>query len=127
MFSTVSPVFATLATGIRIPRTYAVILDVAVTTGNSVFHSRADGSTGRLLPSLLSVPLAAWTGIFLADMIGPDCIRWGLACGFIPGRIIGTKAAMCRFVSWIVSFAFSSPLRHCAGFFQGGVCSGPLV
>lgn len=62
----------TITLGFRIPRVYAVILDVVVTTSGALYFTL--GSSGFYGPfvtfiSLLAVPLSAWTGIFLTDMI----------------------------------------------------------
>ena len=63
---------ATINLGIRIPRVYAVIVDVVVTTtGALYFMLVADGFYGPFITfiSLLAVPLTGWIGIFLVDMI----------------------------------------------------------
>ncbi|MCI1963730.1 MAG: cytosine permease [Ancrocorticia sp.] len=62
----------TLTLGIRIPRAYAVVLDVVVTTtGALYFMLVSDGFYGPFITfiSLLAVPLTAWIGIFLVDMV----------------------------------------------------------
>lgn len=62
---------ATLNLGIRIPRAFAVIVDIAVTTlGAIYFMLISDGFYGPFITfiSLLAVPLTAWIGIFLVDM-----------------------------------------------------------
>lgn len=100
---------ATLATGIRIPRTVAVVVDVVVTTAGALYFTLGfDGFYGPFITfiSLLSVPLAAWTGIFLVDMIdrrtydGDSLVdlsprsRYWYAAGF--------NVSGC--VSWVVAF-----------------------
>ncbi len=63
----------TITLGIRIRRVYAVIVDVVVTTtGATYFMLISDGFYGPFITfiSLLAVPLTAWIGIFLVDMIG---------------------------------------------------------
>ncbi|MFT8592009.1 MAG: cytosine permease [Bifidobacterium sp.] len=62
----------TLTLGIRIPRVYAVTLDILVTTSGAMYFML--GSGGFYGPfvtfiSLLAVPLTAWTGVFLVDMM----------------------------------------------------------
>lgn len=64
--------FTTITLGIRLPRVYAVILDIVVTTTLALlFLLVADDFYGPFITfiSLLSVPLAAWIGVFLVDMI----------------------------------------------------------
>jgi purine-cytosine permease-like protein len=63
----------TITLGVRIKRVYAVIVDVVVTTTASLcFLLIADGFYGPFITfiSLLSVPIIAWVGIFLVDMLG---------------------------------------------------------
>lgn len=62
----------TITLGIRIPRAYAVVVDVVVTTcGALYFTLGSDGFYGPFVTfiSLLAVPLSTWAGIFLSDMI----------------------------------------------------------
>ncbi|MCX2730658.1 cytosine permease [Saccharopolyspora sp. NFXS83] len=62
----------TLTLGLRVKRVYAVIVDVVVTTVASLlFLLVADGFYGPFTTfiSLLAVPISAWVGIFLVDMI----------------------------------------------------------
>ena len=62
----------TITLGFRIPRVWAVVLDVVVTTlGALYFMLISDGFYGPFITfiSLLAVPLTAWIGIFLVDMI----------------------------------------------------------
>jgi purine-cytosine permease-like protein len=62
----------TITLGVRIPRTYAVILDIVVTTSGAMwFMLGSGGFYGPFVTfiSLLAVPLTAWTGVFLVDMI----------------------------------------------------------
>lgn len=62
----------TITLGVRIPRIYAVVLDVVVTTcGAMYFMLGSDGFYGPFVTfiSLLAVPLTAWAGVFLVDMI----------------------------------------------------------
>ncbi|WP_018142550.1 purine-cytosine permease family protein [Alloscardovia criceti] len=124
---------ATLATGIRIPRTYAVVIDVLVTTTAAVYFTLGfDGFYGPFITfiSLLSVPLAAWTGTFLVDMIGrhtydgeslidlsPSSRYWYTGGVNIPGflswiipSIIGYLFVTARVSSDVVWF--SGPLAH---------------
>ena len=63
----------TITLGIRVPRVYAVIIDVVVTTTASlVFLLVADGFYGPFITfiSLLAIPIIAWVGVFLVDMVG---------------------------------------------------------
>lgn len=63
----------TLTLGVPIKRVYAVIVDVVVTTTASLcFLLIADGFYGPFITfiSLLAVPIIAWVGVFLVDMIG---------------------------------------------------------
>ncbi|WP_309501142.1 cytosine permease [Saccharopolyspora gloriosae] len=62
----------TLTLGLRVKRVYAVIVDVVITTiGSLLFLLVADGFYGPFTTfiSLLAVPISAWVGIFLVDMI----------------------------------------------------------
>jgi purine-cytosine permease-like protein len=62
----------TLTLGIRIPRVYAVIVDVVVTsTASLLFLLVADGFYGPFITfiSLLAIPVIAWVGVFCVDMI----------------------------------------------------------
>ena len=63
----------TITLGIRIPRPVAVIVDVVITTmGAMYFMLISDGFYGPFITfiSLLAVPLTAWVGVFLVDMMG---------------------------------------------------------
>lgn len=58
--------------GIRLPRAAAVIVDVVVTTAGALYFMLiSDGFYGPFITfiSLLAVPLTAWVGVFLVDMI----------------------------------------------------------
>lgn len=62
----------TITLGIRIPRVYAVGVDIVVTTSGAMYFML--GSGGFYGPfvtfiSLLAVPLTAWAGVFLVDLI----------------------------------------------------------
>jgi purine-cytosine permease-like protein len=62
----------TLTLGLRVRRVHAVIVDVVVTTTASLlFLLVADGFYGPFITfiSLLAVPISAWVGIFLVDML----------------------------------------------------------
>lgn len=62
----------TLTLGLRIKRVYAVVLDVVVTTlGSIYFMLIADNFYTPFISFiiLLAVPIVAWVGVFLADMI----------------------------------------------------------
>ncbi len=62
----------TITLGLRVKRVYAVIVDVVVTTtGSLCFLLIADGFYGPFITfiSLLAVPITAWVGVFLIDMI----------------------------------------------------------
>lgn len=62
----------TITLGIRIPRVYAVAVDVVVTTLGAVYFMLiSDGFYGPFITfiSLLAVPLTAWIGVFLVDMV----------------------------------------------------------
>ncbi|WEV41794.1 cytosine permease [Bifidobacterium sp. ESL0682] len=62
----------TITLGIRIPRVYAVSLDIVVTTvGAMYFMLGSGGFYGPFVTfiSLLAVPLTAWVGVFLVDLI----------------------------------------------------------
>ncbi|MCA1278941.1 cytosine permease [Saccharopolyspora sp. 7B] len=62
----------TLTLGLRVKRVYAVIVDVVVTTVASLlFLLVADGFYRPFTTfiSLLAVPISAWVGIFLVDML----------------------------------------------------------
>lgn len=61
----------TITLGIHIPRVFAVIVDVVVTTSGALYFMLiSDGFYGPFITfiSLLAVPLTAWIGIFLGDM-----------------------------------------------------------
>ncbi|WP_418969451.1 cytosine permease [Alloscardovia omnicolens] len=124
---------ATLATGIRVPRTFAVVIDVIVTTVGALYFTLGfEGFYGPFITfiSLLSVPLAAWTGIFLVDMIGrtqydgeslvdlsPQSRYWYTAGFNIPGCVswVVTSILGYLFVTAQVSADdvwFSGPLAH---------------
>lgn len=63
----------TITLGIRIRRVYAVIVDVVVTTTASLcFLLISDSFYGPFITfiSLLAIPIIAWVGVFLVDMIG---------------------------------------------------------
>ncbi|MEE6283226.1 purine-cytosine permease family protein [Georgenia sunbinii] len=63
----------TLTLGIRIKRVNAVILDVVVTTlGAIYFMLISESFYGPFITfiSLLAVPITAWVGVFVIDMIG---------------------------------------------------------
>ena len=62
----------TLTMGVRIKRVYAVGLDVTVTfIGSIYFMLVADSFYGPFIAfiSLLAIPITAWLGVFLVDMI----------------------------------------------------------
>lgn len=62
----------TLTLGIRVRRAWAVLVDVVVTiTGAVYFMLVSDSFYGPFITfiSLLAVPLTAWVGIFLVDML----------------------------------------------------------
>lgn len=62
----------TITLGIRIPRVWAVVVDVVVTTlGAIYFMLLSDSFYGPFITfiSLLAVPLTAWIGLFLVDMV----------------------------------------------------------
>ncbi len=62
----------TLTLGVRVPRVYAVALDVTVTfIGAIYFMLIADNFYGPFIAfiSLLAIPITAWLGVFLVDMI----------------------------------------------------------
>ncbi|BBY30682.1 purine-cytosine permease family protein [Mycolicibacterium sediminis] len=62
----------TLTLGIRIKRVYAVAVDVTVTfIGSIYFMLIADSFYGPFIAfiSLLAIPITAWLGVFLVDMI----------------------------------------------------------
>lgn len=62
----------TITLGLRVPRVWAVVVDVVVTTTAAIaFLLIADGFYGPFITfiSLLAVPISAWVGIFLVDMI----------------------------------------------------------
>lgn len=62
----------TLTLGVRIPRVYAVVVDVVVTfVGAGFFMLVADGFYGPFIAfiSLLAVPITAWVGVFVVDML----------------------------------------------------------
>lgn len=62
----------TITLGVRVPRAWAVLVDVVVTTtGATYFMLGSDGFYGPFITfiSLLAVPLTAWAGVFLVDML----------------------------------------------------------
>lgn len=62
----------TLTLGIRTKRVYAVFLDVAVTTAGSIYFMLiADSFYTPFITfiSLLAVPITAWVGVFVIDML----------------------------------------------------------
>ncbi|SNT45088.1 purine-cytosine permease family protein [Rhodococcoides kyotonense] len=70
--SVYSASLTTLTLGFRIKRVYAVAVDVFVTfVGALYFMLVSDGFYGPFITfiSVLAVPLTAWLGVFLADMI----------------------------------------------------------
>lgn len=62
----------TLTLGVRVPRVYAVALDVTVTfLGAIYFMLVAENFYGPFIGfiSLLAIPITAWLGVFLVDMV----------------------------------------------------------
>ncbi|GAB6902209.1 purine-cytosine permease family protein [Kineosporia succinea] len=70
--SVYSASLTTLTLGLRVPRVWAVIVDVVVTlVGSLLFMLVADGFYSPFITfiSLLAVPITAWLGVFIVDMI----------------------------------------------------------
>ncbi len=62
----------TITLGVRIRRVYAVVVDIVVTvTGSIYFMLISDSFYGPFISfiSVLAVPITAWIGVFLIDMI----------------------------------------------------------
>lgn len=62
----------TLTLGIRIKRVYAVVVDVVVTFAGAIYFMLiADNFYGPFVAfiSLLAVPITAWVGVFVVDML----------------------------------------------------------
>jgi purine-cytosine permease-like protein len=62
----------TLTLGVRIPRVYAVVLDVVVTTIGSIYFMLVAGNFYTpfiAFISMLAVPITAWVGVFVTDML----------------------------------------------------------
>lgn len=69
--SVYSASLTTLTLGIRIPRVWAVTLDVVVTTVGAVYFMLvADGFYAPFITfiSVLAIPITAWVGVFVADI-----------------------------------------------------------
>lgn len=70
--SVYSASLTTLTLGIKVPRVWAVAVDVVVTTlGAMYFMLVADGFYAPFITfiSVLAVPITAWLGVFMADMV----------------------------------------------------------
>ncbi|VXB83662.1 purine-cytosine permease family protein [Curtobacterium sp. 8I-2] len=70
--SVYSASLTTLTLGIKVPRVWAVAVDVVVTTlGAMYFMLVADGFYAPFITfiSVLAVPITAWLGVFTADMV----------------------------------------------------------
>jgi purine-cytosine permease-like protein len=70
--SVYSASLTTLTLGIKVPRVWAVAVDVVVTTlGAMYFMLVADGFYAPFITfiSVLAVPITAWLGVFIADMV----------------------------------------------------------
>ncbi|WP_255252665.1 purine-cytosine permease family protein [Curtobacterium sp. 'Ferrero'] len=70
--SVYSASLTTLTLGVKVPRVWAVAVDVVVTTlGAMYFMLVADGFYAPFITfiSVLAVPITAWLGVFIADMI----------------------------------------------------------
>jgi len=66
----------TLTLGLRMPRVYAVVVDVVVTfLGSIYFILVADGFYTPFIAfiSVLAVPITAWVGVFSCDMLRRRC------------------------------------------------------
>ncbi len=70
--SVYSASLTTLTLGVKVPRVWAVVVDVLVTfVGSLFFMLVADGFYSPFITfiSLLAVPITAWLGVFVIDMI----------------------------------------------------------
>lgn len=70
--SVYSASLTTLTLGVKVPRVWAVTVDVVVTTlGAMYFMLVADGFYAPFITfiSVLAVPITAWLGVFIADMV----------------------------------------------------------
>ncbi|MCY1693856.1 purine-cytosine permease family protein [Curtobacterium sp. SL109] len=70
--SVYSASLTTLTLGIKVPRVWAVAVDVVVTTlGAMYFMLVADGFYAPFITfiSVLAVPITAWLGVFIADIV----------------------------------------------------------
>lgn len=101
----------TITLGIRIPRYAAVVVDVVVTTtGATYFMLGSDNFYGPFVTfiSLLAVPLSAWTGVFLTDMIrrrryDPEAL---LDLGAGSRYYYRHGIRMSAFVAWLAALVF---------------------
>ncbi|WIB15491.1 cytosine permease [Curtobacterium sp. MCPF17_050] len=70
--SVYSASLTTLTLGVKVPRVWAVAVDVVITTlGAMYFMLVADGFYAPFITfiSVLAVPITAWLGVFIADML----------------------------------------------------------
>ncbi|WIB11308.1 cytosine permease [Curtobacterium sp. MCPF17_052] len=70
--SVYSASLTTLTLGVKVPRVWAVAVDVVITTlGAMYFMLVADGFYAPFITfiSVLAVPITAWLGVFIADMV----------------------------------------------------------
>ncbi|GLY50588.1 cytosine permease [Lentzea sp. NBRC 102530] len=130
----------TLTLGVRVPRVYAVALDVTVTfLGAIYFMLLADNFYGPFIGfiSLLAIPITAWLGVFLVDMVkrrhyDPDAlldmtrasaywyqggVEWRATAAWAVAIVAGYLLLAGGFssIGWIVTFAVAA-----AGYFALG-------
>ncbi|WP_020664489.1 purine-cytosine permease family protein [Amycolatopsis benzoatilytica] len=136
----------TLTLGVRIPRVWAVSVDVVVTFLGSIYFMLIAGSFyGPFISfiSLLAIPITAWLAVFLADLLkrrwyDPEALlnmgrggRYWYAGG-VEWRAVGSwlAAVVCGYVllglgqsgiAWIVAFAVAA-----AGYLALGGARGTL-
>ncbi|ATY16819.1 allantoin permease [Amycolatopsis sp. AA4] len=136
----------TLTLGVRIPRVWAVAVDVVVTfLGSIYFMLIADSFYGPFISfiSLLAIPITAWLAVFLADLLKrrwydaealldmgrggrywyTGGIEWRAAGSWLAATVCGyvLLAAGQSGIAWIVAFAVGA-----AGYLALGGARGRL-
>lgn len=118
----------TLTLGIRMKRVYAVVVDVVVTTiGSIYFMLIADNFYDPFISFiiLLAVPITAWVGVFIADMIkrrdygGDDLLDLSRRSRFWYSGGIEWRAFGCWAVALVVGYLFVKAGPSDAPWFTG--------